>query len=614
MEGKRASLEPVIFDSSDGLASGQCRYLGGPTGCKDARGRLWFATVRGLAMTHPERYRSNSLSAPVVIEGLTADGAPLSLAAPLRIASQVKHLRIHYAALSFRNREKIRFKTRLEGLDDSWSAPLYETQQSYSGLGPGRYCFQVIACNDDGVWNEAGPGLAFEVLPSFYRTGWFYLLAVASVAGLGWSAHLWRVRHLRHRELTLTAQVNERTRTLQAEVAERLKVEAQLLQAQKMDAVGQLAAGVAHDFNNLLSVIQGNASLLRESSPAPEPEVEESLNQIIAASEHAAELTRQLLTFSRRSPVRRQPLDLNVALANQAKILRRVLGEPITLEVQPAPNLPLVLADRGLLEQAIMNLAVNARDAMSKGGRLLLRSSRMELTPGTAGACPEARPGLFACLEVADEGCGMDPATLQRVFEPFFTTKEIGKGTGLGLSAVYGIVKQHGGWIQVASSAGRGAVFTIFLPACSEPLPPPAPSLPRTRSPRGSETILVVEDDPDVRALVRNSLRKLGYDVLEAQDGLEALEIWKRHRPTIHLLITDMVMPKGMNGRELAERLTADQPQLIIIYTSGYALELAPSAATLHHGARFLQKPYPADVLARVVRESLDQPSSRWSL
>jgi signal transduction histidine kinase/CheY-like chemotaxis protein len=390
------------------------------------------------------------------------------------------------------------------------------------------------------------------------------------------------------------------------EITGRLALEAQLRHSVKMEAVGQLAAGVAHDFNNILTIIQGHADLLLQSQPLP-PLTEKSLRQIWSAADRAGKLIQQLLMFSRKQVMQPRYIDLNEIISNVSPMLQRMLGEHVVFEFSPVPNLPAIYADIGMIEQVLVNLSINARDAMPRGGRLTISAAPRVLEPVACVVNPEARPGHFVCLSVSDSGAGMDNATLSHLFEPFFTTKEIGRGTGLGLATVYGIVKQHQGWIIVESKPGAGSTFTIFLPCVSKPA---EISLPQTQSPlpaaTGSETLLVVEDEPSLRELVVRILELCGYHIYQAKDGVEALQVWERHKDEIDLLLTDMVMPEGISGRQLAERLQKEDPSLKVIYTSGYSPGMAGKDIALLEGFNFLAKPYPPSRLAQVVRECLD--------
>ena len=395
------------------------------------------------------------------------------------------------------------------------------------------------------------------------------------------------------------------------DITARLNLEAQLRQSQKMESIGQLAAGVAHDFNNMLTVIQGHAGMLLAKTDLPAAQLD-CAQAIYFAAERAAGLTRQLLMFSRKNVMLPKPLDLRAVVGNLSKMLKRVLGETVTLEFNPPPELPLVQADTGMIEQVIMNLVVNARDAMAEGGTLTISTNPVEMNDDYVQTHAEARLGTFVCLRVSDTGCGMDAATMARIFEPFFTTKEVGKGTGLGLATVYGIVKQHEGWIEVSSEIGKGSIFKVFLPANSEPVkaPPPKSAL-ATPVRGGQETILVVEDEPVLRDMAHLILQDCGYRVLEAGCGAEALQVWEGNPGAIDLVLTDMVMPGGMSGRDLVVRLMASHPQLKIIFTSGYNVEESNTDFFRRGGAVFLQKPYSRVDLAQAVRESLDkQPGS----
>jgi len=389
------------------------------------------------------------------------------------------------------------------------------------------------------------------------------------------------------------------------DVSDRKRLEDQLRQAQKMEAIGQLAGGVAHDFNNILTVIHGHASLLQvganlSGDPA------RSAQQIVQAAERASSLTRQLLTFSRRQVMQPKALDLNEVVGNMAKMLARVLGEDVPLELSYFAQPAVIQADASMIEQVLMNLAVNARDAMPKGGSLTVKVETVQVDPDHVAGCPEARPGRFVRLTVADTGCGISPEDLPRIFEPFFTTKAVGKGTGLGLATVYGIVQQHQGWIEVESQLAGGTRFRVFLPASPRSADPSEQPQRRGLVRGGRETILVVEDEAPVRELVCKFLAGYGYNVVQAESGAKALELWQGAKDRIDLLLTDLVMPDRINGRELAETLWNDRPRLKVIFTSGYSADVVGEDFFLRHGLNYLQKPYPPQKLALLVRESLD--------
>jgi PAS domain S-box-containing protein len=391
-----------------------------------------------------------------------------------------------------------------------------------------------------------------------------------------------------------------------SDITEQKKLEEQFRQSQKMEAIGQLSGGVAHDFNNILTVIQGNASLLLNAQLKPDEKSECSM-QIIRAAERAADLTRQLLMFSRKQVMQPTDLNLNDAVKHMTKMLQRILGEDITLQSNYAPDLPPIHADAGMVEQVLLNLVVNARDAMPSGGQLTIITGVEMVDEKQAQQNPEAKTGLHVRLTVTDTGCGIAPEILPRIFEPFFTTKEIGKGTGLGLATVYGIVHQHHGWITVTSEINKGTTFRIYFPALA------GASIPKKSAPiisqfaRGTETVLVVEDEPPVRLLVNNLLQRCGYNVLQAESGVAALNVWREHKDEIQLLLTDIIMPDSMTGLELAGQLQADNPKLKIIYTSGYSGEIAGKNIALVEGVNFLKKPYQPETLTGILRKNLDR-------
>ncbi|HXB98427.1 MAG TPA: ATP-binding protein, partial [bacterium] len=401
----------------------------------------------------------------------------------------------------------------------------------------------------------------------------------------------------------MTGAMHRRTHQVRTHYEALRRTEAQFFQSQKVEEIGRLAGGVAHDFNNILSIILCDAALAAEDLEAGHP-AHESLGQITEAAERAAGLSRQLLAFSRRQILEPKLVDLGEVVQGMGGMLRRTLGEDIELRTEAEPGLGIVKVDVAQMEQVLLNLAVNARDAMPAGGKLTIEARNVELGAEHARLHPELAPGPHVMLAVSDSGGGMDAATLAHVFEPFFTTKPKGRGTGLGLSTVYGIVKQSAGSIWVYSEPGQGTSIKLYFPAAAgakDSLMKPAPRPPA----RGTETVLVVEDDASVRKLAAQSLRKAGYLVLEASSGAGALDQARRLHGAIHLLLTDVVMPQ-MGGRQVAEALTALRPGLKVLFMSGYTDNSIVHHGVLDHGVAFLQKPFTPELLASKVREVLD--------
>jgi len=389
------------------------------------------------------------------------------------------------------------------------------------------------------------------------------------------------------------------------DVTRELMLERQIIEAQKMEAVGQLAGGVAHDYNNILAASMMQLGMML-SEPGLTPDLQEGLQALKKGTDRAANLTRQLLMFGRRQAMQKKPVEMNALLDDELKMLRRLLGEHIELTVQTRNGDAWIEADPGMIEQVIMNLCINARDAMPKGGKLILGVKTVAVDARAPAASIEARPGQFVCLTVLDVGCGMNAETIDRIFEPFFTTKEVGKGTGLGLATVYGIVKQHNGWIEVNSELGKGSEFRIFLPVSSAHLPGAA----ATTAPqiiRGTETVLVVEDEAALRKSVVMCLKFAGYRIFEAANGPDALEQWREKTDQIDLLLTDMIMPGGMSGLELADAFTKLKPTMPVIVTSGYSTEMLQSGVPSRPGFTYLPKPCDTSALTAAVRQSLDQ-------
>lgn len=390
------------------------------------------------------------------------------------------------------------------------------------------------------------------------------------------------------------------------DVSERKNLETQLRQAQKMESIGQLAGGVAHDFNNLLTVIQGHTDLVNASDGLP-PAITESLDEISRASRRAASLTRQLLTFSRQQVIEARNLDLNEAVSGTSKMLKRLLSENIEFQFEPAPFPALIHADPGMMEQVLMNLAVNARDAMPRGGTLTVRIGFGTMHEADVAKRPDAVIGNHVCLTVTDTGTGIVPEHLQKIFEPFFTTKEVGKGTGLGLATVFGIVKQHRGWIVVESEVNRGTTFKVCIPTLTVIKKASQEVKPGDMPKGGTETILVVEDEEPLRRVVRAALERFGYRVLVSESAVAALRTWHELKEEIDLVLSDIVMPDGLTGQDLASILRTESAELPIILTTGYSDRVVDEASDPK--LSLLRKPYDLQKLLGLVRESLEQPA-----
>jgi nitrogen-specific signal transduction histidine kinase/ActR/RegA family two-component response regulator len=403
---------------------------------------------------------------------------------------------------------------------------------------------------------------------------------------------------------------------LQQEVAERKEAQHALQQSQELTlrqerlaAVGQLAAGLAHEFNNILTIVQGYATLLLDN-PSMDEDAIKSTNHITEGVERTAALVKQMLAFSRKQVMQQRVMHIQETINQIADMLGRLLGKHVELHLDIAPQLPPILADPEMLQQVIANLIVNARDAMSSAGRLTIAASEASFAAADLDGKPDRRAGQFIRLSVSDTGAGMDSAVINHLFEPFFTTKDIGKGCGMGLATVYGMVNQNAGWIEVESTVGQGTTFNIFFPVTE---PPGDKTPPKTRKPRargGRETVLVVEDETVLRELVREILEANGYHVLDAASGREALVVWEKHGKNIDLLLTDMAMPDGLSGRDLASKLHEGNPRLPVIFSSGYSQESLERKEPGAQTETFLSKPYqPAD-LARVVRNTLDNAAN----
>jgi PAS domain S-box-containing protein len=721
--GRIPSVHAVAFGTADGMRSAECN-TGSPAGWRMADGRLWFPTIKGIAIIDPARLTVHPQPPPLMIEKAVMDGTELDLLQPSRsLAPGPGNLEIRYAGLSYLSPERVRFKYMLVGFDKEWVDAGGRRTAYYTNLPPGSYTFRVTASNGDDLWNQTTADLAFRLQPRYYQTVWFYLLGALFLVGLIRFVYVRRTRALRRREREVAAMEEALSRRVHAEqelvrsearyrslvqsallgifrstydgrflevnpalvqmlgydsaeelmavdiarnlyadpqerlrildrltgrdtiesmeldlrrkdgspvilrvtgrcvrdaaghiesfemiaenVTERKALEEQLRQSQRMDAIGRLAGGIAHDFNNLLTVILGYGDILLgqfEKSDSRYHEVAE----VKKAASRAADLTQQLLAFSRRQVLAPKVLDLNRVVTEMEKMLRRLLLENIELVTDVAASVAPIKADPGQIEQVIMNLVVNARDAMPAGGRLVLRTASVSVDDEIDEDHFALPAGDYVQLTVTDSGIGMAPEVVSRIFEPFFTTKDAGKGTGLGLATVYGIVKQSGGHITVKSQPGQGSTFTVYLPAVHELSPEPSDTQRAFLHRDGQQaTILVVEDEEGVRLLISEVLRKAGYSVLTASGPEEALRLCHQSPGTIDLLLTDVVLGQ-LNGFDLAEQLAPFLRSPRVVFMSGYTEDHIAQKNLGLPGTAFLHKPFAAAALTSTIREVLE--------
>jgi signal transduction histidine kinase/ligand-binding sensor domain-containing protein/ActR/RegA family two-component response regulator len=708
--------------TGDGLPGIECPKGFQPSLVRDEAGRLWFATIKGVAVVDPAQILEDDRRPSVKIESASATDRhgrrhllDLKDERTLTIPAGYVHCRIDYTAFSFKAPERLQFRHTLHRggrkLDEQETRSRYA---SFHLLPPGDYSFHVTAVNQDGLWSDQEATLAFTILPFFWQTAWFtWIVCVSAMLGTGgtvWKLLIGRLRRqeerlghalalaelndqLRlaskaagmgfwrldlatrsletleghgpitslpepHRPTTLDAfdalvhpedrarvrqvwlrtlrrgedyriefrvcppgsptlwvsvlgRVQREDRNVPAslfgvdfDITNRIRLEDDLRQAHKLEAIGRLAGGVAHDFNNLLTVLQGNLEIAA-NDPTLHTDARKCIEEAQAATERASHLTRQLLAFSRKQVLQAAPIALNRVVESMVRMLHRVIREDITLRLDLANELPLIAADANSLEQVLMNLAVNARDAMPKGGTLVIRTSEVLLDSEACSHRPKGRPGRFVRLSVQDTGCGMNAQTLALIFEPFFTTKDVGQGTGLGLPTVHGIVQQHQGWIEVESEPDQGTTFHVFLPTRDGQARPEPPRV-TTATPRGTETVLLAEDEPSVRRLITSILKRQGYRVLDASNGPDALAIARSQPHSIAMLVTDITMPGGLSGTELAVAVAQVQKGIRVLYVSGYAEGLNDGQSHPTIAGGFLSKPFTPEQLGHAVRAALD--------
>jgi PAS domain S-box-containing protein len=711
------------------LPAGECDIGVQPSALKDAEGRLWFITAKGIARIDPGAVAYNTRPPALSLEKVVVDGKELFAndvlnprAPQERYTSTIppgsKRVEIHYHGSNLSLPEKVQYRHMLEGLDNVWIESGNQPVAYLQDPKPGKYRFRARAANEHGIWNEAGIVLDFEVQPFFWQTLWFHSLSVvclalvAGVIGLKvtrfwlrrqferleqqkafqreqarlasvleatsdlvafadrdanllylnragrrmlrmnesgdlrpckiteflpeWAAKrvreegipgairdgIWRgetalIRE-KGQELPLSQVIAvhaaadgsvEFLSTIARDISDRKRLEHQSAHSQRIEAIGRLAGGVAHDFNNMLTAILGYSDIILGRLRPADP-MRTEIEEIYKAAERAAALTRQLLAFSRKQTLKPVVFDLNEIVTSTERMLRRLIGEDITLSTDLQPTLWPIRADRSQLEQVIMNLALNARDAMPEGGSLTITTKNFEPKGSGDSDCAKGTTsdlglGSWVLLTICDTGCGMDEATQSRLFEPYFTTKDVGKGTGLGLATVHGIIKQSGGHVSLTSVLGRGTTFRIWLPPCNEAPTEPARPSRESLAPPGKETVLVVEDDEFVRSLTCRLLTEHGHRVLQARQADEALSLSRGYNGPIHLLLTDVIMP-GQTGPELAGRLVLERPTTKVLFMSGYPSR--PGSDREHlNGDGLLMKPFTARLLLQKVRDALNE-------
>jgi signal transduction histidine kinase len=567
---------------------------------QDHNGVIWAATSLGLARQHSEA----DMDTPETILDPGLNPRETTPNGEIRLVFTGEDRWRHTSA------RRLMYSWRVD--NGSWSAYSTDAGALLSGLAAGIHRVDVRAI--DRNWNaDATPAsLQFRVLLPWYRETGFILVGLAGLIAIGTVIGLVASRQHKLKRLVAerTTELDESNRQLRKELedrqrveAEHTRLEAQLHQAQKLEAIGRLAGGISHDFNNLLTVIISYAELIT-SSLRPEHPLHTPAAEISAASQRATALTRQLLAFGRHQVIRPEAIDLNGVVADIQRMLRRLIGEDIDLVFKAAPNLQRALADRGQIEQVIVNLAVNARDAMPRGGKLTLETGNVQIDDSFVRTHAGVAPGDYVLLAVSDTGVGMDADTQARIFEPFFTTKAKEKGYGLGLATVYGIVKQANGHVWTYSEPGRGTTFKIYLPRTDTPAAEAAARQPAEHR-RGCETVLLVEDDDAVRNLASTILRMHGYKVTEAASA-EAADILLRNGHSVDLVLSDIVL-SGMSGPELAEKLRKRQNHVRFLFMSGYADDAVIRHGILETEVAFIQKPFTPDALAAKVRETLDR-------
>ena len=611
------------FDREDGLPTTELNGDIQSHLYRDVRGRLWLPSYAGVVRLDPAMVAADSVAPQVHLEQVVLDGVEQPLGSGMVLHPHASRLEITFAVTSALVPSRVRVEYRMDGVDTAWIDAGRRRTVSYGPLAGGSYRFRLRAANQDGRWSHAPLDLAFRIRFRLYESPLF-LPGVVSLALLllvlvsrarrraleerGRALELTvaeRTRDLQLARETLEARVEQRTAQLAAELAERKRLEGQLVQAQKLEGLGRLAGGVAHEINNSMVGVLGYAELA-EQQIAGHPEALDDLRQIRLAGERVARITRQLLSFARAQQVTHASVRLPDVLQRLGETMALLAGERIRVELTLPGNLKPVRTDETQLEQVVINLVLNARDAMPDGGQLTLRARNAPLAAPRAVGATTLAPGEYVCLEVSDTGSGMTPEVRARIFEPFFTTKGVERGGGLGLAVCHGIVTNQGGGIEVESVPGAGTRMEVWLPVGVEPAGGRA--APAAGPPRGHEVILVVDDDPMVRRVATGSLESLGYQIVQAEDGVAALQLLDQGASPVHLVLADVMMPR-MGGLELARGLDARDSRTPVLFISGFIGGEAGMEEQLAAYGDVLAKPFTLEALARAVRRSLDRAS-----
>jgi signal transduction histidine kinase/ligand-binding sensor domain-containing protein/CheY-like chemotaxis protein len=594
--GRSAQLELQHFNRADGLPSDACRRGYQPSACRSANGRLWFATHKGAVSAQTGEIVQAVYEPRAVIEEVVADGLPVPIdaagAGEVRIPPGARHLTIRCAHPTLGKPEYVRFQYRLDGLDSLWHDVGSERVMRFYDLQPGSYRFLIRAIGTDGRFVEPPTSMAFLVQPAYWQTAWFRGLCAGALILLAGGV-AWRMQRDR------LARAAEKLR----EQEERARLEAQLQQSQKMEAIGRLAGGIAHDFNNLLTSVIGGADLLR-TDLATNPESQQIALDILSAGGRARELVSQILTFSRQRPAERRVIDLAPAFHESLRLLRTGIPATIEMRIDVPEALPPVLADVAQIQRIIMNLGANAAQAVEgNGGRIVIAADEFTADNSFVREHPKARPIRYVRVAVQDNGHGMDEPTMRKIFDPFFTTKDVGKGTGLGLAVVHGIVEQHEGIIEVDSAPGAGTTFRVYLPISDASFEPPTPRTLRLR-PGSGQLIMVVDDEEAVMKVAKAMLEKLSYRVETHNGSQSALDAFTADPEKFTVVITDFSMP-GRDGVSLARHMWELRPDIPIILYSGYGGQITPDDARAMGFVQMLSKPFQMQALNDAVVRAL---------